>query len=167
MSITDSIPSTQGFVSIPSNSNTTMAMSEMMVTSPDQPSMQSSDISTSTSFAQSNETQVLMNSMSNTNQSEPTMMPLSVTTSSTFQLASPRLTNRLISTSSSSIQPQVTSTDVQQMLLNFTSAANIVIEEQPQPMDEDIIDQTPQNLQKDHSDFQIISSIESTTSLEE
>lgn len=81
-----------------------------------------------------------------------------------FQLAPPPIHNRptVPITSTSSIQPQVTSNDVQQMLLTFSSDPSSIHEQQqPQPMEDD-----PMQSQQ-RPTFSMPSSIESTTSTEE
>lgn len=83
-----------------------------------------------------------------------------------FQLAPPRAPSRSEPASAASIQPQVTSTDVQQMLLTFSprpSSTNPE-EQQPQPMEEDRLEQTPQ---QQRPNFSMLSSLESTASAEE
>jgi hypothetical protein len=79
----------------------------------------------------------------------------------TFQLAPPRIHNRPMISTTPSIQPQVTSNDVQQMLLTFSPDPSSMNEEQqPQPMEDD----SEQLQQQQRPTF---SSIESTASTEE
>lgn len=81
----------------------------------------------------------------------------------TFQLAPPRFQNPPIVSNTSAIQPQVTSNDVQQMLLTFSPDLPSTNEEQPQPMEAE-----PEQLQQQQrTTFSMPSSIESTTSTEE
>jgi hypothetical protein len=81
----------------------------------------------------------------------------------TFQLAPPRIHNRSMISTTPSIQPQVTSNDVQQMLLTFSPDPSSMNEEQPQPMEDD----SEQLQQQQRPTFSMPSSIESTTSTEE
>ncbi len=82
----------------------------------------------------------------------------------TFQLAPPRVVHnhRPMLSTTSSIQPQVTSNDVQQMLLTFSPDPSSTNEEQPQPMEDD-----SEQVQQQRPTFSMPSSIESTTSTEE
>ena len=80
-----------------------------------------------------------------------------------FQLAPPPIHNRPMGSTTSSIQPQVTSNDVQQMLLTFSPDPSSMDEEQPQPME----DGSEQLQQQQRPTFSMPSSIESTTSTEE
>jgi len=79
-----------------------------------------------------------------------------------FQLAPPRIQNRPVTSTTPSIQPQVTSNDVQQMLLTFSLDSSSINEEQPQPMEED-----SGQPQQQRPTFSMPSSIESTASTEE
>lgn len=81
----------------------------------------------------------------------------------TFQVPHPLIQNRPVISTTSSIQPQVTSSDVQQMLLTFSPDPSSIIEEQPQPMEED----SQQIHQQQPPIFSIASSTESTTNIEE
>ena len=83
-----------------------------------------------------------------------------------FQLAPPRNQSRPLTPAPSSIQPQVTSNDVQQMLLTFSTDPSSIHEEQPQPMEDDS-ESLQQQEQEQQPPFSIASSIESTTSTEE
>ncbi|CAF0749641.1 unnamed protein product [Adineta steineri] len=66
----------------------------------------------------------------------------------------------------SAIQPQVTSNDVQQMLLTFSpDPSSSIHEEQTQPMEDDSV-QTQQEQQQQRPTFSMASSIESTPSTE-
>ena len=80
----------------------------------------------------------------------------------TFQLAPPRFHNPPSVSTTSAIQPQVTSNDVQQMLLTFSSDLPSTNEEQPQPMEAE-----SEQLQQQRPTFSMPSSIESTISAEE
>ena len=80
----------------------------------------------------------------------------------TFQLAPPRPPNRPPASTISAIQPQVTSNDVQQMLLTFSPDPSSNNEEQPQPMEAE-----SEQLQEQRPTFSMPSSIESTISTEE
>jgi hypothetical protein len=83
-----------------------------------------------------------------------------------FQLTLPRIQNRPTTAVMSSIQPQVTSNDVQQMLLTFSPDPASIHEDQPQPMEHDS-EQLQQQQQQQRSAFSMPSSIESTASIEE
>jgi hypothetical protein len=71
-----------------------------------------------------------------------------------FQMAPPR--------PPSSSRPQVTSNDVQEMLLTFSPGPSSLNEDVPQPMEEDNTQQEQQR-----PEFTMVSSIESTTSIDE
>ena len=80
-----------------------------------------------------------------------------------FQLAPPRLPSSRPGTSTASlIQPQVTSTDVQEMLLTFSPGPSTMPDDAPQPMEEGNTQQEQQR-----PEFSMVSSIESTTSIDE
>ncbi|CAF3711151.1 unnamed protein product [Rotaria socialis] len=79
----------------------------------------------------------------------------------TFQLPPFIIQNRLASSVTSSIQPQVTSSDVQQMLLTFSPEPSSINEDQLQPMEDDA-----ERLQQQRPTFTMPSSIESITSTE-
>ncbi len=83
----------------------------------------------------------------------------------TFQLAPPRIPNRPTASVPSSIQPQVTSNDVQQMLLTFSPDPSSINGEQPQPMELD--SGQSQQQQQQRPTFSMPSSIDSTASIEE
>jgi len=81
----------------------------------------------------------------------------------TFSLAPTPIQNR---PGTSAIQPQVTSNDVQQMLLTFSPDPSSMNEEQqPQPMEEDS-QQSEQQHQQQRPTFSMSSSTESTASTE-
>lgn len=80
----------------------------------------------------------------------------------TFQLAPPRPLNRPSVSTTSAIQPQVTSNDVQQMLLTFSADPSSTNEGQAQPMEAE-----SEQLQEQRPTFSMPSSIESTISTEE
>ncbi|CAF1205935.1 unnamed protein product [Rotaria sordida] len=85
-----------------------------------------------------------------------------------FQLPSSRIQNQPIPSATSCIQPQVTSNDVQQMLLTFSPDPSSMNEEQsPQPMEDDSEQSQQQQQQQQRPTFSMISSIESTTSTED
>jgi len=84
----------------------------------------------------------------------------------TFQLAPPRIQNRPVISTTSSIQPQVTSNDVQQMLLTFSPDPSSINEGQPQPMEDDS-GQSQQQQQQQRPTFSMASSIESSASTED
>ena len=80
-----------------------------------------------------------------------------------FQLAPPRLPpSRPGASNASLIHPQVTSTDVQEMLLTFSPGPSALPEDAPQPMEEENTQQEQQR-----PEFSMVSSIESTTSVDE
>lgn len=85
----------------------------------------------------------------------------------TFQLAQPRIQERPSTSTMSSIQPQVTSSDVQQMLLTFSPdpSSSINEEQSPQPMEDD--SEQIQQQQQQRPTFSMPSSIESAASTEE
>ena len=83
----------------------------------------------------------------------------------TFQLGPPRMPSRSVHSAASSIQPQVTSTDIQQMLLTFSSGPSSNHDEEPQPMEDDAPEQS-QQLEQQQPVFSIASSMESSTSIE-
>lgn len=80
-----------------------------------------------------------------------------------FQLAPPRPPlSRPGASNASLIQPQVTSTDVQEMLLTFSPGPSTLPEDAPQPMEEENTQQ-----EQHRPEFSMVSSIESTTSVDE
>ena len=83
----------------------------------------------------------------------------------TFQLGPPRMPSRPMQSYASSIQPQVTSTDVQQMLLTFSSGPTSNTDDEPQAMEDDAPEQS-QQLEQQQAVFSIASSMESSTSIE-
>jgi hypothetical protein len=85
--------------------------------------------------------------------------------SMTFQLAPPRIPNRPVPSAAPSIQPQVTSNDVQQMLLTFSPDPSSMNDEKPQPMEDD--SGQSQQQQQQRPTFSMPSSIASTASTEE
>ena len=110
---------------------------------------------------------ILLQSTLGTKLSESTLIPSADPKSHsavTFQLAPPRIQNRPMMSTTSSIQPQVTSNDVQQMLLTFSPDPSSMNEEQPQPMEDD---SEQLQAQQQRPTFSMPSSIESTTSTEE
>ena len=119
---------------------------------------------------------VVTPALSNNNIPDSTLIPSADVTvdkshsTVTFQLAPPRIQSRPVpplptsTSSSAAIQPQVTSNDVQQMLLTFSPDPSTMNDEQPQPM-EDEPGQTQQQQQRPA--FSMPSSIESTASTEE
>lgn len=82
-----------------------------------------------------------------------------------FQLAPPPIHNRPVVSTTSSIQPQVTSNDIQQMLLTFSPDPSSIHEQQNQPMEDD--SEQAQQQQQQQVAFSMPSSIESITSTEE
>lgn len=164
MSIQDGIPSTQAF--------TTNSHSDVIMTSVNEhqeyASTQAFHSSTIQASSESIEAEdfvrpILPTKGTISKESNPNKPNINVT----FQLAQPRPVNRPASAISSSIQPQVTSTDVQQMLLSFSSTSITGEDNQVQPMEQEINDLPSQKQVQNQPEFSMISSIESNASIEE
>jgi len=177
MTINDFPPSTQGFVvsKTTTNSNDDIDQEVSSISQNDQPLTQAfTTISAPTPISlESTSVRDLVTPTSNIKvpestsiQSVDTIVNKSHSTVA-FQLAPPRIPNRTVLSNSSSIQPQVTSNDVQQMLLTFSPDPSSINEEQPQPMEDDSGLSQQQQQQQHRPAFSMASSIESTTSTEE
>ncbi|CAF1395010.1 unnamed protein product [Rotaria magnacalcarata] len=167
MSIKDCPPSTQAFtvsavttnssidvneeVSFISSSDQQLTQTFALVSTPTQvESIPVRDIVTSITDNQVSESISILSSDTIVNKLHSTV---------TFQLPPFIIQNRLASSVTSSIQPQVTSSDVQQMLLTFSPEPSSINEEQLQPMED-----YAERLQQQRPTFTLPSSIESITS---
>lgn len=168
MSINDGSPSTQAFVvsKTATSSNIDVDRDVSSISENDQPLTQVFTI-VSAQTPVPLEAPVVRNLVTpilNMKNPEPVPIPSVDTTVNkvhptvTFLLPSSPIQNRSVT---SVIQPQVTSNDVQQMLLTFSPDPSSINDEQPQPMEED-----PQQSQQ-RPTFSMVSSIESTASTEE
>jgi hypothetical protein len=173
MTINDCPPSTQAFViSTPAtNSNTDVDREMSSMSQNDQPLTQAFTVPSLESCSLRDLVTPTLNTK--VPESEP-MPPADVSVNKlhpniNFQLAPPppRTQNRPGNSVASSIQPQVTSNDVQQMLLTFSPGPSSINEEQqpPQPMETDT--ESSQQQQQQRPTFSMASSIESTANTEE
>jgi hypothetical protein len=177
MTINDFPPSTQAFVvsKTTTNSNNDIDQEVSSISQNDQPFTQAfTTVSAPTPISlESSSVRNLVTPTLTTKVPESTPIPSADTivnkshSTVPFQLAPPRIQNRPTISTTSSIQPQVTSNDVQQMLLTFSPNPSSINEEQPQPMEDDSGQLQQQQQQQQQPTFSMPSSIESTTSTEE
>ncbi|CAF1239749.1 unnamed protein product [Rotaria sp. Silwood1] len=170
MTINDVSPSTQAFIvsTNVTNSNIDVDQEVSSISQNDQSFTQAFPIVATPKPFESTSTRDLVTPTINIQVPESISIPSTTNTSVnklhstiTFQIPSSRIPNQ---SATSSIQPQVTSNDVQQMLLTFSPDPSSMNEEQPQPM-EDESEQLQQQQQR--PTFSMASSIESTASTED
>ncbi|CAF2670634.1 unnamed protein product [Rotaria sp. Silwood2] len=169
MTINDYSPSTQAFM-VSKNSNIDVDQEVSSISQNDQSLTQAFTIVSTPTPLESHSVRDLVTPATNIQIPESISIPSTNTTVNkihstiAFQLPNSRIQNQPVTTSTtSSIQPQVTSNDVQQMLLTFSPDPSSINDEQPQPMEYDSV----QSQQQQRPTFSMASSIESTTSNED